>query len=69
MTKIDTLYKIGDTIHFYYTVFGDLSIWKRKIKRIDIQEDGTILYRCKGICSGEENHMIVTEDNIINTYL
>jgi hypothetical protein len=66
-------YKIGQKVNFTTSSFGGSKTTKtNEIKRIDIQEDGSKLYRIGGIgkaifgyeLKGEEDWYGITEENL-----
>ena len=67
-------YKIGQKVNFSTKTFGETTIKENKeIKRIDLQEDGTIRYRIAGIgqtlgisLQGDEDLYSITEQNLNN---
>ena len=70
----NTNYKIGQKVNFTTSTFGGPKTTRtNEIKRIDIQEDGSKLYRIGGIgetlgfeLQGEEDWYGITEENLNN---
>ena len=71
-----TNYKIGQKVNFTTRTFGGPQTTKtNEIKRIDIKEDGTKLYRIGGIgdalfgseLKGEEDWYSIIEENLNNS--